>query len=84
MIATLESVERQTIDQVVKEASSFDKVILAIGPEGDFSPKEVEQALSQGWKAVNLGSLVLRSETAAIAGISILQHELTKIFKDKG
>ncbi len=84
LIATLESVDRQTLDEVVKGVSSLDKIILAIGPEGDFSPKEVEQALSQGWKAVNLGSLVLRSETAAIAGIAILQHELTKLFKDKG
>ncbi len=84
LIATLEGVERQTLDQVIKKVSSLDKIILAIGPEGDFSPKEVEQALSQGWKAVDLGCLVLRSETAAIAGIAILQHELTKIFRSKG
>ncbi len=38
-----------------------------IGPEGDFSPEEVEQALAAGFKPVALGSSRLRTETAALA-----------------
>lgn len=38
-----------------------------IGPEGDFSPNEVALALSKGAIGVGLGSLTLRTETAALA-----------------
>lgn len=37
-----------------------------IGPEGDFSPREVELALQSGYKAVHLGQSRLRTETAGL------------------
>ena len=37
-----------------------------IGPEGDFSPAEVEWALANGYQPVSLGAARLRTETAAI------------------
>ncbi len=37
-----------------------------IGPEGDFSPAEVEWALTNGYQPVSLGAARLRTETAAI------------------
>ncbi len=40
--------------------------IILIGPEGDFSPEEIEQALSQNFIPVSLGENRLRTETAAI------------------
>ena len=43
------------------------KVCILIGPEGDFSKQEVEQAMSRGYKAVSLGNTRLRTETAALA-----------------
>ena len=39
---------------------------ILIGPEGDFSPAEIEKALDAGWTAVSLGDSRLRTETAAI------------------
>lgn len=42
-------------------------VLLLIGPEGDFSDNEVQEALSQGFVPVSLGNSRLRTETAAIA-----------------
>lgn len=39
---------------------------LLIGPEGDFSPQEIEKALTKNFKPVTLGSTRLRTETAAI------------------
>ena len=39
---------------------------IAIGPEGDFSTKEVEQALACGFKEVRLGTSRLRTETAGL------------------
>ncbi len=43
------------------------EILVAIGPTGGFSPVEVETALANGWKPLELGSNVLRTETAAIA-----------------
>lgn len=45
---------------------------LWIGPEGDFAPEELEQIFHSGFQAVHLGSSRLRSETAAIAGTSLV------------
>lgn len=42
-------------------------IIVMIGPEGDFSPEEVELAVAEGWEPVTLGDTRLRTETAAIA-----------------
>lgn len=47
-----------------------------IGPEGDFTPEEVALAVSSGVTPVILGREVLRSETAAIAVLSVLSYEL--------
>jgi 16S rRNA (uracil1498-N3)-methyltransferase len=47
-----------------------------IGPEGDFTPEELQVILESGALPVTLGSLTLRVETAAIYGLSILNYEL--------
>jgi len=51
-------------------------VTILIGPEGDFSKEEVEEALSAGFQSVSLGNSRLRTETAALVAchtIHILQ-----------
>ena len=40
---------------------------ILIGPEGDFSPAEIELALQNGYKPLTLGNTRLRTETAALA-----------------
>ena len=47
-------------------------VILLIGPEGGFTPEEIELAIKAGFQAVSLGKRILRTETAGIAAISTL------------
>lgn len=47
-----------------------------IGPEGDFTPAEIELILAGGAHPITLGRLVLRSDTAAIYSLSVLNHEL--------
>lgn len=42
-------------------------VAIMIGPEGDFTRKELELAFSKGWIPVHLGKTILRAETAAIS-----------------
>lgn len=51
------------------------KSLILIGPEGDFSPKEVSFALENGFKEISLGTSRLRTETAGIVAcdtVSIL------------
>jgi 16S rRNA (uracil1498-N3)-methyltransferase len=55
---------------------SPDTVCVWVGPEGDFTPAEVAAAESVGTQPITLGPLVLRSETAAIYCLSILNYEL--------
>lgn len=55
-------------DQVV----AGDKVVILIGPEGDFSPAEVARALELGFVPVSLGTARLRTETAGVMCASLL------------
>lgn len=42
-------------------------VFVFIGPEGDFTAEEVQEAMAQGYKPLGLGNTRLRTETAALA-----------------
>lgn len=44
-------------------------VSIIIGPEGDFSPDEIQLALNSGWQPVTLGDTRLRTETAALVAV---------------
>jgi 16S rRNA (uracil1498-N3)-methyltransferase len=58
----------------VKEGwERLDSVLLVVGAEGGFSSEEVDQALRHGFRAIRLGKRVLRTETAALAALSIVQ-----------
>ncbi len=52
------------------------RVLVMVGPEGDFTPAEIGQARSAGCFPLTLGPIVLRSETAAIYCLSVLAYEL--------
>jgi 16S rRNA (uracil1498-N3)-methyltransferase len=47
-----------------------------VGPEGDFSFAEYDLIEASGARAISLGSLVLRVETAAIYCLSVIHHEV--------
>jgi 16S rRNA (uracil1498-N3)-methyltransferase len=51
-------------------------VCVWIGPEGDFAPEELDAIRAAGALPITLGPLVLRSETAALCTLSIVNHEL--------
>ena len=51
-------------------------VLMLVGPEGDFTPAEVALAKSHGCRPITLGPIILRTETAAIYCVSVLNHEL--------
>lgn len=53
-------------------------VFILIGPEGDFTPEEEAAALQAGFQAITLGPLILRAETAAIATLAMVGHEMAR------
>ena len=57
----------------IKKIQATQDCILLIGPEGDFTPAEIELALEQHYQAIHLGPTRLRTETAGLYAISILK-----------
>lgn len=55
-----------SVAQAVESSGGKKAISILIGPEGDFSPQEVEAALSHGFMPVHLGRSRLRTETAAV------------------
>ncbi|MFI5158188.1 MAG: 16S rRNA (uracil(1498)-N(3))-methyltransferase [Sphingobacteriales bacterium] len=62
-IAHCEVGEKLNLKQAIIPGGEY---LILIGPEGDFTPKEIEDALSNGFKAITLGESRLRTETAAL------------------
>src|SRR6267378_341886 len=52
------------------------RVLMLVGPEGDFTPAELALARRHGCQPITLGPIILRVETAAIYCLSILSYEL--------
>jgi len=49
-------------------------VLMLIGPEGDFSPAEIELALAAGFEPVSLGNTRLRTETAGVVAATLIMN----------
>ncbi|MEN9336778.1 MAG: Ribosomal small subunit methyltransferase [Bacteroidota bacterium] len=62
-IAHCEETEKRSLKEMLKKNVD---VLVLIGPEGDFSVKEIEMALSKDFIPVTLGATRLRTETAAV------------------
>ncbi|MFT3979785.1 MAG: 16S rRNA (uracil(1498)-N(3))-methyltransferase [Ferruginibacter sp.] len=56
----------------IKDIALSPEIVMLIGPEGDFSKKEIELALQQGYTAVTLGETRLRTETAGLVAAVLL------------
>jgi len=67
--------KRKSLKEVCAQTNPRNILIL-IGPEGDFTPGEVNLAKKCGCIPVSLGDLVLRVETAAIAAVSYIRLSL--------
>lgn len=65
--------ERTSIREVL-EKNDAKEVIVLIGPEGDFSREEADAAVSAGYVPVHVGESRLRTETAALASVSMVYY----------
>lgn len=61
--------EKQPLYQLLRKGED---ALVLVGPEGDFSPGEVELALAHGFAPVSLGKSRLRTETAALVACHTL------------
>ena len=64
------------LKQTLKDFKDSKEITLLIGTEGGFSKEEVNAAVEKGFMEASLGPRILRTETAAIKAISIIQYEL--------
>ena len=58
------------------QAAPAGGVVIAIGPEGGWSPRDREQLAAAGFQGLQLGPRILRTETAGLAAIAALQARL--------
>ena len=67
---------RSYLRKIDKEIKS---ILLIIGPEGGFTLSEVGKIKAKGLESVSLGNRILRTETAAIATVSLVMYELSDL-----
>jgi 16S rRNA (uracil1498-N3)-methyltransferase len=77
LIASLQP-DSRPIKETLAEFSGkkLGRVLVLVGPEGDFTPAEINLAKNAGCRPITLGPIILRTETAAIYCLSVLSHEL--------
>ena len=80
LVASLQSHtqhSREYVDSFYSEHKKMPETLaIWVGPEGDFTPAEVNDILTAGYHPITLGRVVLRSETAALYAISTINHEM--------
>lgn len=69
----------RTLHAVLAQNPDPTSVLCLVGPEGGFTPEEVHSAMRHGFIPVSLGKAVLRTETASIALLAILQYEAGRL-----
>jgi 16S rRNA (uracil1498-N3)-methyltransferase len=70
-IVLAESGSQTLLRDVLDSATNQEEIAMAIGPEGGWTPDELQMFQQSGWKSASLGNLILRAETAAIAAAAI-------------
>jgi 16S rRNA (uracil1498-N3)-methyltransferase len=68
-----EEVPRQSLFDELRKPSDDKDVTVLVGPEGDFSIEEVKLAMDYGYQSVDLGKSRLRTETAGLSVVMMMQ-----------
>ena len=68
-----EGEDETTLRETLAGHTEPKSVAIVVGPEGGLSPEEVQEAIACGFTPVTLGKRILRTETAGLAMVSILQ-----------
>ena len=65
----------KNIKKVLNSSKKYDKIVIVIGPEGGFTTNEEKVLIENGYVSTSLGKRVLRSETAGMVAISMINYE---------
>lgn len=65
-----------SLDKISAKLKDSKQIRLVIGPEGGFSPGELQKAEDAGLSIVSMGEHVLKSETAAISALTLINYVL--------
>ena len=68
-IAHCEDGDKTLLKNIVQPS---EKIIILIGPEGDFSTKEIEKSLEKNYAPISLGESRLRTETAGLVAVQTI------------
>lgn len=68
-----DEIPRTNLFDELRKHADESEITVMIGPEGDFSIEEVKQAMDKGYQSVNLGTSRLRTETAGLSAVMMMQ-----------
>lgn len=68
----------KNIKKVLQKNHKCDTIIIVIGPPGGFAKEEEELLIKNGFISTSLGKNVLRSETAPVAALSMINYEFMR------
>jgi len=74
--ALLERSAEQSLGSLSIDHTFRGTIALVVGPEGGWTQEEMQEILDQRFQPITLGKSILRSETAPLVALSILQHKL--------
>jgi 16S rRNA (uracil1498-N3)-methyltransferase len=74
-----DEIEKKDFFDELRQIDDNEEVIIMIGPEGDFSVEEVQQAMEAGYVSVSLGASRLRTETAALSAVMMVNLVFRKV-----
>jgi 16S rRNA (uracil1498-N3)-methyltransferase len=69
-----EGEDRRPLRTVLAACPAVASVVVAVGPEGGLTPQEVASGEAYGFLSVGLGKRILRTETAAMVAVTLLQY----------
>jgi 16S rRNA (uracil1498-N3)-methyltransferase len=70
-----EEEKQRRLKTVLKTSETVTSIAVVVGPEGGLTPAEVAQGESHGFLPVGLGDRILRTETASLIVVALLQYQ---------
>ena len=77
ILCTVNEVSR-SLKNILQNNKNYGTMIIVIGPEGGFTKEEEEKFKVNGFVSASLGNLVLRTETASICALSMINYEFER------
>lgn len=74
-IVAYENEKKENLKQILQQNKNAKSIAVVIGPEGGIDEKEYNTLCSLGIKSATLGKRILRTETASIVALSMINYE---------